>query len=136
MISVGDVRFQDLLERYLRLRALEVSPADLGLHLDEDTLAALTDGNLSLREATPVVGHLADCSFCRHKTAELIRLDLTINGAEPSLTAAEQTEPSRVANVFEGIIQRLFGVGDAAVFAHEEKPVDEKAATDNDTIEK
>lgn len=132
-INVGDVRFQGLLKSYLRLRSSTGSPQITTHHLDEDTLSAFTEGNLSQREATPIVSHLADCSFCRHKTAELVRLDLAFAESELSPAIVETREPSKVSEVLSGILSRLFGTGEAAVFAHEEKSdTDDKPAPESD----
>ena len=126
-INVGDMRFQGLLERYLRLRASDGTSMSTNLHLDEDTLAAFIDGNLSMRETTPVVAHLSDCSFCRHKTTEFVRLDLAIAGADTPPDTSVQREPSRISSVLDGTIQRLFDTDRATVFAHEEKSNDEES---------
>src|SRR6476660_4136274 len=66
-----NAKIQGLLARYLELRS---KASDLGIHnshLDEDTLNAFTEGNVSEREALPIVKHLSDCGFCRHRTTEL-----------------------------------------------------------------
>jgi len=131
-INIGDARFQGLLERFLRIRSAGDTAFDADRHLDEDTFAAFVEGNLTMREASPIVSHLAECGFCRHKTAELVRLDLAF--AELELPAStSQTAPVRTSNVIEGILSRLFGTGDAAVMAHEEKPADERSSEDEKT---
>lgn len=130
----GDVRFQALLEGYMRLRARQQSVSEAAGHLDEDTLSAFTEGNLTMREADPIVAHLSDCSFCRHKTAELVRLDLAFAEMDAAPASEPETGTSRVSEVMNGILQKLFGGSEAAVFAHEEKPVDEpKEDADEDT---
>lgn len=121
-INAADAKFQTLLERFLRLRAAESSIQDSNLHLDDDTLTALTEGNLSRREALPVVSHLSDCSFCRHKTAELVKLAVAFEGLETAPAADRENEPVRVSGVLSGIVRRLFDMDGSAVFAHEEKP--------------
>jgi len=125
-ISIGDARIQSLLESFLRLRSTVENREGSNLHLDEDTLAAFTEGNMTMREATPIVSHLSDCTFCRHKTSELIRLDLAFAEDQPSLARAENREPAKVSEVLSGILSRLFGTGESAVFAHEEKPQQEE----------
>ncbi len=129
-INVGDARFQGLLESYLRVRTAGDQLIDADRHLDEDTFAAFVEGNMSMREATPVISHLSDCGFCRHKTAELVRLDLAFSETEVTASTS-QIAPTRTADVIEGILSRLFGSGDAAVMAHEEKPTDEPSAEDD-----
>lgn len=130
-INLSDARFQGLLERFLRVRSAGEKASDADRHLDEDSFAAFVEGNMTMREATPVIKHLADCGFCRHKTAELVRLDLAF--AETEIPVSKpQTAPARAADVIEGILSRLFGSGDAAVMAHEEKPSDEPPAADEE----
>ena len=121
----GDVRFQALLEGYMRLRARQNSVSETADHLDEDTLSAFTEGNLTMREADPIVTHLSDCSFCRHKTAELVRLELTFSEMDVAPAVEPEAGTSRVSEVMNGILQKLFGGNEPAVFAHEEKPEDE-----------
>jgi hypothetical protein len=121
----GDVRFQALLDGYMRLRARQNSVSETADHLDEDTLSAFTEGNLTMREADPIVTHLSDCSFCRHKTAELVRLELTFSEMDVAPAVEPEAGTSRVSEVMNGILQKLFGGNEAAVFAHEEKPEDE-----------
>jgi hypothetical protein len=122
--NMGDARFQGLLESYLRLHSRQESLQDLSDHLDEDTLTAFTEGNLTMREADPLVSHLSDCSFCRHKTSELVRLDLALAETEGAAAVAKTPEPAKVSDVLNGILSRLFDGGEAAVFAHEEKKED------------
>lgn len=129
-IRPSDERFQGLLARYLMLRSQSVSPQQTSGHLDEDLLAAFVEGNLTFRESDSAVGHLADCSFCRHKTAELIKLDLELAEPTPAAAIAETREPAKVSEVLSGILSRLFGSGEAAVFAHEDKDAD----TENETV--
>jgi hypothetical protein len=119
-INIADARLGGLLGQYLRQPSRSDSSRDLSDHLDEDTLTAFTEGNLTVREGGPVVGHLADCSFCRHKTADLVRLDLAFADTEVVYAGAESREPAKVSEVLSGILARLFGSGESAVFAHEE----------------
>jgi hypothetical protein len=72
-----------------------------------------------------MVGHLVRCGFCRHKTAELIRLSVAFEGVEPELTLAAASEPSKISEVLSGLLAKIFGSSDQAVFAHEEKKVDD-----------
>lgn len=141
-INSGDAGFESLLGRYLLLRSRGESPNLTADHLDEDTLTAFTEGNLTFRESDSAVMHLADCSFCRHKTAELVRLELAL--AEPDAVSQNLLdathEPSKVSEVLGGILSGLFGGGESAVFAHEEKDEaadkDGKVATDQDKEKK
>jgi lipase chaperone LimK len=116
--------FRELLDGYLRSGA---SGRDFGEieHLDEDVITAFIEGNLSEKEAGPITTHLVDCNFCRHKTAELVRLDLQF--AEDKLDAATPAaQPVKVADVLSGILGRIFGSAEGAVFAHEEKAEETK----------
>ena len=135
-INMADTRFGELLSLYLRQRSRDTSPQDIASHLDEDTLAAFTEGNLSTRQADPLVSHLANCSFCRHKTAELVRLDLAFADSDVSYTAGTEREPARVSEVLSGILARLFGGGRSAVFAHEETPEEDKKEKDENKEDK
>ena len=117
-------RIQGLLARYLELRAAE--DRTLENHLDEDTINAFSEGRISEREALPLVSHLSDCSFCRHKTVEVVRLDLQFADMDEPATAKQTNEePASISSVLSGILARIFGSNEAAVFAHEERE-DEK----------
>jgi hypothetical protein len=122
------VRIQGLLGRYLELRSRRTGQTDIIAHLDEDTLNAFTEGTLSERESLPVISHLTDCTFCRHKTVELVQLALQFADMDAPVQVRETSEPASVASVLNGILSRIFGSGEAAVFAHEEpeKEDDEK----------
>ena len=127
--NTENVKIQGLIGRYLELRESGVGRGLPTGHLDEDTLNAFTEGTLSQREASPIVNHLADCSFCRHRTVELVRLDLQFTEMDTPIQMQETREPASVASVLNGILSRIFGSGEAAVFAHEEpekKEEDEK----------
>lgn len=122
-----ELQIQGLLDRFLRVHAAQTGFENDSEHLDDDTLSAFVEGNLSEREAEPLVRHLVECSFCRHVTAELIKLDLAFAAdAQPHAVADASTEPTKVADVLSGILTRIFGNNDgaAAVFAHQE--TDEK----------
>lgn len=117
-------RIQGLLGRYLELRSRRRD--ELSAHLDEDTLSAFTEGTISEREALPVINHLTDCSFCRHKTVELVQLELQFADMDAPVQVREASEPASVASVLNGILSRIFGSSEAAVFAHEEPEKEEK----------
>jgi hypothetical protein len=135
-ITPQENKIQGLLDRYLRQRA---SGSSFVLasesHLDDDSLTAFVEGNLSSREARPMVAHLIDCSFCRHVTTELVRLDLAFAETDMVESRAETTEPSRVSEVLSGILSRIFGTNDGAVFAHQENESDEEDAEKEKTEE-
>lgn len=121
--NIEELRIQGLLDRYLNRQAAS-SLTTQQTHLDEDSLTAFVEGNLSERESKPIVSHLVDCSFCRHVTAELVRLDLAF-ADEQVQAVVQENQPSKVSEVLSGLLARIFGTGDSAVFAHqeaEEKP--------------
>jgi hypothetical protein len=123
LISPQDIQIQGVLDRYLRSRNSREDLALQDRHLDEDSLAAFTEGNLSEREARPIVSHLVDCSFCRHVTAELVRLDSAFADEEVQVAVAEN-QPSKISEVLSNLFSRIFGASDGAVFAHQEKEED------------
>lgn len=130
-------RIQGLLDRYLRQRVSGSGPALASEnHLDDDSLTAFVEGNLSERQARPMVAHLVDCSFCRHVTTELVRLDLAFAETEVSETRVETSEPTRVSEVLSGILSRIFGSNDGAVFAHQENDSEEESEKDEDEEKK
>jgi hypothetical protein len=118
-LNIEEIRIQGLLDRYLnRQSAGGLSTQEN--HLDEDSLTAFVEGNLSEREAKPMLSHLVDCSFCRHVTAQLVRLDLAF-ADEQVHVAVEENQPSRISEVLNGLFAKIFGTNDSAVFAHNEE---------------
>lgn len=95
-------------------------------HVDHDTLAAFTEGNLNERESIPVVSHLVDCSFCRHITADLVRLELEFAGEHVAAKVPSE-QPSRISQVLSSLLAKMFGTTENTVFAHHE---DEKKDED------
>jgi len=133
--SAEELKIQELLGAFLVSREnLKSSAAETSYHLDEDSLAVFAEGNLSERESLPVVSHLVDCGFCRHKTAELVRLNLDFAGADQRIPV-EDREPSKISEVLSGLLAKIFGTTDEAVFAHQEKESDEKTAEDDEQNE-
>jgi hypothetical protein len=130
-----NARIQGLLARYLELRSAGSGREIRNGHLDEDTLNAFTEGTLSEREALPIVRHLADCGFCRHKTTELVRLELEFDDMNEPVLVRETSEPASVSSVLSGILSRIFGTSEAAVFAHEEKTDENENNVDDDQKE-
>jgi hypothetical protein len=117
-LNIEEIRMQGLLDRFLKQKSAGGLTTQ-GNHLDEDSLTAFVEGNLSAREAKPIVTHLVDCSFCRHVTAELIKLDLAF-ADEQIQTTVEESQPSRISEVLSGLLAKIFGTGDNTVFAHHE----------------
>ena len=114
-----ELQIQGLIGRYLATRNTS-SPAESG-HVDEDSLSAFVEGTLNIRESDSIVSHLVDCGFCRHETAELIRLDLAFAEDETSPIADTSVQPARISEVLSGLFSKIFGNSEGAVFAHEEK---------------
>lgn len=134
-MSGDEAKIQSLLEAFFSSRkTLKSSAAETSFHLDEDSLAAFTEGNIAERESVPVVDHLVRCGFCRHRTAELLRLAVEFEGVDDrELTPlASASEPSKISNVLSGLLAKIFGPSDQAVFAHEEKDSEESAADDEE----
>lgn len=118
-----ELKIQGLIGRYLASRMF--STANPLPHLDEDSLAAFTEGTLTLREAEPVIGHLTECSFCRGITAELVRFDLAFSQDDNIAPITESREPAKISEVLSGLLSKIFGTNDGTVFAHTEP--DEKS---------
>lgn len=119
-----ELKIQGLLDRYLRFRA---SSADAGAHLDEDALAAFTEGRLSPPESSLVIGHLLECSFCLHVSAELFKLEAALSEETPAPFAVAAAQPTKISDVLNNLLEKIFSGGDA-VFAHQEdenKPEDD-----------
>ncbi len=135
LINPQDVQIQGLLDRFLRSQVSRNNSAAQERHLDEDALAAFAEGNLGEREALPIVSHLVNCSFCRHITAELVRLDLAFADDEV-LIAASENQPSKISEVLNNLLSRIFGTNDSAVFAHQEKEEVLENTEDSKGIEK
>jgi hypothetical protein len=129
-----ELRMQGLLDRYLASRALNDTPSAHGSHLDDDALTAFTEGRLSEREAAPMIAHLVDCSFCRHVTTELVRLDLEFAPETEAIRpVVREAEPSKISEVLNGLLSKILGNGINAVTAHGEN--EEKETKDEENGE-
>jgi hypothetical protein len=124
--SQENIDIQRLLGRFLNLRPPGSVSAVSGSHIDQDSLSAFTEGKLNECEAAPVVKHLVDCSFCRHVTTELVRLDLAFANENDVRPLVEAGEPSKISSVLNGILSKIFGTTEGAVFAHNEKEEEKK----------
>ena len=122
-----DIRIQQLLNAFLRLRASSGKSSSKNQHLDEDSFAAFVGGSIGEREAQPILSHLVDCSFCRNVTGELIKLDYIFADDEIRINETENA-PSKVSEVLSNLLSRIFGVNDAVVFAHQETEEETKKA--------
>ena len=118
-INDQETAMQVILDKYLTMR--DGGAASSVSHLDDDTIAAFVDGSLSEGEGDSAVGHLVECSFCRHVTAELVRLDLDFVDVAPATVLNQDPAPSSVSSVISGLIARIFGTDTGAVFAHTEE---------------
>lgn len=134
-LNSREFKIQGLIDGFLKARSEDYT-APQGAHLDEDSLAAFTEGNLNPREAGPVVSHLVACSFCRHVTAELVLLDLAFAETGASDLVSEAHEPSKVSEVLNGLLSRIFGTSDDAVFALNEEDDNKKEDKDADKDKK
>lgn len=127
-INSEELNIQKLLSNYLHLQVSSNGLSAEGQHLDEDSLSAFVEGNLGQKESQPIVSHLVDCSFCRHVTAELVKLDFAF-AEETSQVSVKTEAPSRISEVLSNILSRIFGSNDGVVFAHQE------TEDDNEKIE-
>ena len=127
-------QIQELLGKFLQVNSsIHSSELSGESHLDEDSLAAFVEGNLERREAQPIINHLVNCSFCRHITAELVKLDYAFAGIEETRTANVNgnNEPSKISEVLSGLLSRIFGGNDGAVFAHHESETETEDSEKN-----
>ena len=108
---------QALLGGYLATRK-EANPA--AGHIEQDTIAAFVEGNLSEREAGPGLSPIVDCGFCPKVSAEVIPLDAAFAEA-PVAVAEAAAEPGKISEVLSGLFTKIFGTSDGAVFAHHEE---------------
>lgn len=132
-LNPQELQIQGLLDRYLASSNKGITAE--ASHIDDDSLSAFVEGTLSRRESDPIVSHLVDCGFCRHTTAELVRLDLAFAEEEAPAKIVEAAEPSKISEVLNGIFGKIFGTTDGAVFAHEEqkkKEDEEKKKSEED----
>ncbi|MBX7173148.1 MAG: hypothetical protein K1X72_19420 [Pyrinomonadaceae bacterium] len=134
MISKGqlnaeEIKIQGLLDRFLRVRSANSNFNNN--HLDEDSLAAFVEGKINEKESPNIIQHLVDCSFCLHVTGELAKLHMAFE-ADEVVVANPSKEPMKFSEVLSGIMSKIFGTNDAAVFAHEEKEEETEKESDED----
>ena len=131
-VGSNSIKIQGILDRYLQVNSSGVAAEPGVVHLDEDSLNAFIEGTLSEREALSMVSHLNECSYCRHVSAELIKLSCEF-AEDPVPVVNAETEPSRVSEVLGSVLSNIFGMNDGAVFAHnedDEEKSDENTGTD------
>ncbi|MCS6873580.1 MAG: hypothetical protein N2Z23_02180 [Pyrinomonadaceae bacterium] len=93
--------FENLLRAYL---AASFNSSEENDHLDEDMINALIEKRLSQKEQKPILEHLMNCAFCRHLTAQIIRLDFNLLEETPLL----ETTPSfseRITQFLSNLLQ-------------------------------
>jgi hypothetical protein len=121
-----------MIHQHLRRNALVAPAISASSHLDEDALSAFTEGRLTEAESKPVVKHLVACTFCRHITAQLVRLDSEVGATVPGSAPTEE-EPGRIRRVLKDLASRLVVPSDeGAVFAYH-APADDFTPNDDDT---
>lgn len=123
-----------MVHAHLRHRAQIAPPLAPDAHLDEDSLSAFTEGRLSENETAPVLKHLVACAFCRHITAQLVRLDSEVGDAKDMMPVTVD-DPGRIRRFLDDLGSRTFGPPeDEAVFAYHAPADDFKAKEEkNDT---
>ena len=106
-----------LLGAFLKSKQSETFAAASEAHLDEDSISAFVDGALTRREAEPVMRHLVGCSPCRKITAQLARLAEELY-EQPETLASAAPQTSRLQQFLQSLGLSSLGIGDEAVFAH------------------
>ena len=129
-ITSEELKIQGLLDRYLQFRNIDSNASIVDSHLDEDSLTAFVEGRVSEPEMPFILKHLIDCSFCLHVTGELAKLSAEFSGDE-FIVAEPAKEPTKVADVLSGLLSRIFGSNDGAVFAHQEPETEEQKEKDD-----
>lgn len=120
-----ELKIQGLLDRFLKVRNTDSSQKQIENHLDEDSLNAFVEGRITEFEAPAIIKHISSCSFCLHVTSELVKLETAFETNEMPVTEKQQ-EPAKISEVLSGILSKIFGTTEGAVFAHqEEKPEEE-----------
>jgi hypothetical protein len=104
------------LHNYLQRRTLISPPLTAGEHLDEDQLAAFTEGRLSEEESRPLTMHLVDCASCRRITARLVRLEDELG--EQEIPASAPQEPGRIRKLLAELAARVVPSTEDTVFAY------------------
>ena len=129
-----ELQIQGLLDNFLRLKTSNNVFESESSHLDEDFLATFVEGTLTKNEAKPITNHLVKCSYCRHITAELIKLDYAFAEDEQPVKIPE-SQPTKVSEVLNGVLSRIFGTADSAVFAHQESEEKKDIPSEKETNE-
>lgn len=128
-LNAEELKIQGLLDRYLQFSAANKIYNGNEGHLDDDQLTAFVEGKISERESPNIINHLVKCSFCLHITGELAKLNTVFAEDEVTFTAPAK-EPTKVSEVLSGLLSRIFGTNDGAVFAHHEEEQTEEEKDD------
>ncbi|MEK7722810.1 MAG: hypothetical protein AAB336_00520 [Acidobacteriota bacterium] len=118
-INAEELKIQGLLDRFLKFRNANNNLRENESHLDDDSLTAFIEGKTNERELTNIIKHLVDCSFCLHVTGELTKLSDAFAEDEVIITQTRK-EPTKISEVLSGLLSRIFGTNDGAVFAHQQ----------------
>jgi hypothetical protein len=109
---------RQLIDRRLKARLpAEVLLDPFAVHLDEDAICAFVEGRLEDAESAPVISHLVSCSFCRHTTAQLIRLESQFDSQDDAIV---DEGPGRVRLFLESLAASVApSFEEDAVFAYQ-----------------
>ncbi len=116
-----------MVHQHLRRRASLFSTSPAGAHLDEDKLSAFVEGRLSDLESAPVTRHLVSCDSCRNITAQLVRLDMELSGAEMNtpVHSEQREEPGRIRRLLSDLASRVLPSSDGDVVFGYHAPADD-----------
>lgn len=118
-----------MVHAHLRRRLQIEPPIAPDEHLDDDLLSAFTEGRLNENETAPVLGHLVACSFCRHITAQLVRLDSKVGETKDSLPTTQE-DPGRMRRLLDDLGSRVFVPSDDEVVFAYHAPADDLKSKD------
>lgn len=122
IINNQNTLIQGMLDNFLKNESANTFQQQNGEHIDIDALSAFVEASLSQNEAKPIMSHLVNCSFCRHISAELIRLDMEFAETEaPAIATDVSTASNTISQAFSSILSKIFGHSEGSVFAHNEK---------------
>jgi hypothetical protein len=109
-----------MIHQHLQGSAMVAPPTAIAPHLDEDALNAFVEGRLNERESAPIIKHLVACSYCRHATSQLVRLDSEIGIAQtPIAPPSTAEEPGRIRRLLDDLASRVLPSSDEdTVFAY------------------
>ena len=109
--------FERLLGLYLKRRQADNTSNAPEVHLDDDVLASFVEGNLSEREAAPVIRHLIGCNPCRRVTAQLARLAEELGEVSEPIISAQQN--NSWSALWRNLTDGVFSFTDEAILAYQ-----------------